>query len=287
MRIAITGSDGYIGSRLCAALENTSGVELLKLSIIKKNNGYIYTDYSFEDLCRVLVGVEMVIHLAAIRAGQTIRDFYPNFDITENLYNAMGYCGVKRMVFMSSIAVYSEESKLPWKEDQIVSPYTLYGIGKLACENMCYYYGRKYSITNLILRLAPIYGPYDNNKRMIAYFLMNARQNQAIVVKGKSIAQRDFIYVDDVVRVISMFIKVFPQSDEIYNVGSDERHTNLEIARLVQKGFGTTCEIKYEETVSENISSAYMDITKLKSLGFVATPMEEAFVKIAKEESDV
>ena len=185
MKIAITGSDGYIGTRLCSALEKDQGIQLLKLSILNKDNGFTFTDYSYEGLCDVLENVEMVIHLAAVRSGQSIQEFYPNFDITENLLNAMGHCGVKKLVFMSSIAVYSEEEKLPWKESQTVKPYTLYGVGKLACENLCLYYGRKFSFTTLILRLAPIYGPFDNNKRMIAVFMKNAREKESFIVKGK------------------------------------------------------------------------------------------------------
>jgi nucleoside-diphosphate-sugar epimerase len=287
MRIAITGSDGYIGTRLCSVLEKMNDVEVIRLSIVYRDKGYTYTDYSYDDLCGVLVGVDLVIHLAAVRTGQSIKDFYPTLDLTESLLNAMGHCGVKKMLFMSSIAVYSGEEKLPWKESQIVIPSTLYGIGKVACENLCFLYGRRYSITTLVLRLAPIYGPFDNNKRMIAYFVKNAREHAIIQVKGKSVAERDFVYIHDVIDVINSFVKDFPSKDEIYNVGPNERHTNLEIAQLVKEGYGTTSDIVYDDTVSENLCSAYMDVSKIMSKGFKPTSMLKAFGLIAKEESDV
>ena len=287
MKIAITGSDGYIGRRLCSALEREQSIELLKLSVLFKGNGFLFTDYSYDSLCGVLKGVDLVIHLAAVRSGQSLIDFYPNFDITENLLNAMGHCGIKKMIFMSSIAVYSDENNLPWKESQTVNPYTLYGIGKLTCESLCMFYGKKYAITTLILRLAPIYGPFDNNKRMIAFFMKNANENKTILVKGKSLARRDFIFVNDVINVLVMYINDFPQKTEIVNVGPNENHTNLEIAKLVREGFNSSSEIVYDDSNSEGICSAYMDVSRLLSKGFKPTPMLTAFVQIAKEERNV
>ena len=73
-------------------------------------------------------------------------------------------------------------------------------------------------------------------------------------------------------------------SNEIYNVGPDENHTNLEIANLVKQGYGSISEVVYDDSMSENICSAYMDISKLLSKGFKPTPMLTAFSKIAKEE---
>lgn len=283
MKIVITGGNGYIGKALKRRIENSTEIEG-KFVTIDEEDGFIHTDFSVEDLTRHFEKTDVVIHLAAVRGGKSITDFRINSQITENVMLAVAAAGVTRFVFMSSIAVYSDINNLPWKETQPCSPVSLYGISKLTCESICKLYAEQKGIDGTILRLAPVYGPNDPNKRLIANFVRRTIAEEDLEVNGKSVSKRDFIYLDDVVSAILFAVKRQNRGVEIVNVGSGCLVTNYEIASNIVQAFGNRNSVVYHDTIPENMPPAYMDLSYADSLGYKASyDMEAAMGKIAGE----
>lgn len=283
MKIVVTGGNGYIGKALKKRIESLDEVEGAFVTI-DEEEGFIHTDFSVENLTERFKTADVVIHLAAVRGGKTIADFSVNSKITENVMLAIAAAEVPRFVFMSSIAVYSDIQHLPWKENQPCCPVSLYGISKLACENICTLYAKKNNIDGTILRLAPVYGENDSNKRLIANFVRRTIDGENLEVNGKSISKRDFIYLEDVVSALLFAIKKQNKGVDIVNIGSGCFVTNYEIASDIVKAFGNKNSIIYHDSVPENMPPAYMDLSYAKSLGFQAAyDMETAMKKIAKE----
>ena len=265
MRIIITGASGNIGSKLLDAV-NKKGDSVIGLTR-GQHDGLVSTDYNVESLSDIFSGADVVVHLASKRgSADDYRSFIENEITTENILKAMLIAKVPRIIFMSSIAVYSDKESLPWSETQYPTPQTFYGLSKLTCEYLCKQYSKK-DINYIILRCGIVYGN-DNTKRMISAFINEAIAKTTLILRGKSVAKRDFIYVKDVVSALLWGIYQYEGKNEIFNLGSGTALTNLEVANAVNDCFENSGNLNYENTVEEYIINSYMDSSKIQGAGF-------------------
>lgn len=182
MKIAITGSSGFIGSSF---IKNNSEFEILEVDLISN---------MIEDID--LNGIDSVLHLAAIvhQTKGTEEDIYfkVNRDLAYETAKQAKSCGVKQFILMSTVKVYGEstDNSLPWNEKSICKPEDAYGRSKLEAEKLIkeleddlfkvaiirsplvYGAGVKANMYNLIrlidkFRILPLGG--INNRRSIVY----------------------------------------------------------------------------------------------------------------------
>lgn len=265
MKIAVTGAGGFIGTQLLKELAGREDAQVIALSRNAKE-GFTATDYSVESLTELFNGVDAVVHLASRRgAAEAYMDFKENDQVTENILKAMVNCGVKKMIFMSSLSVYSDLQQLPWKEDQHPVPQTFYALSKLSGEGLCQLYSRK-GIRFTIFRCGIVMG-LENSGRMLAVFIRKAMSHETISLRGKSVAKRDFVYVKDVVRALLWDLFSNKQTNQIYNLGSRSSYTNLEAAQMINSCFENEGNLIYDDTVCETVTDSYMDSEKLAAAG--------------------
>ena len=133
MRVLVTGSEGFLGSRLCAALER-SNIDVTRWDL------KLHLDLLDPAGLRFAVSaVDAVVHLAAnadVRGGWSdpSRDLHANVVATSHLLEAMRACEVKRLVFASSAAVYGHAHLRPTRETYSAQQTSLYGASKIAAE---------------------------------------------------------------------------------------------------------------------------------------------------------
>ena len=301
MKIAITGASGFIGQELSCALSDRTDVEIIALSRNPKagaaepdrdgsgpevpGSGHIIyrcTDYSVESLCEVLQDASAVVHLAAVRgtAGR-ISDYSVNETITENVLIAAGECGVKRVIFASSIAVYSDLASIPWTEEMCLTPKTLYGITKAACEYLCLYYGKKYDFDCAIVRIAQVLGTGEKRRVMTNVFMEQAAAGKQLRVMGRSLARRQYIYSRDLAAILAR-LAMEDHGTVIVNAGMKEACSNIDIARLTNQAFGSRIPVDYDDSFPETIEPSCMNTDRLDQLlGYRLLDMEEALTDIA------
>ncbi|MDO5538518.1 MAG: NAD(P)-dependent oxidoreductase [Eubacteriales bacterium] len=292
MRIAVTGASGFIGTEVTKKLETFPDTEIIAITRnmghVKKNSGkYVWkeTDFSVSSLREVLENVDVVIHLAAVRGTTgTISDYHINETITENLLVAMGEEKVKRIIFASSIAVYSDTETIPWREDNVIEPKTLYGITKASCEYLCRYYSKRYGFAYSIVRVAQVLGLGEKRKGMMNVFIETAYQHGQLHVMGKSIAKRQYIYVKDMAAVMCETALKPERESEIINAGMKKAYSNLEIAQIINKVFENETPIEYDSSFEEKIEPSKMEVTYLMDhLKFVPMDMEQVLCEVRKE----
>lgn len=267
MKIVVTGATGLIGRALMEQMENSS-YDVIALSRTRNEGVYKKTDYSIESLENILKNTDVVVHLAAIR-GNFKEPKYFNYSenevLTENILNSMKNNQVKKIIFLSSISVYSDLKLLPWSEKQPVNPVNFYGLSKYVCEQLCKLY-EKYGIKSTILRCAHVLG-YEKRGYMLDRFMDAAANQEKIFVFGKSIARREFIYVKDVARAIIWAIKNSDVSG-VFNLGSKDILTNLDVANVINTVFDNINNLEYKEHEKEGIVDSYMDSSKIYQAGF-------------------
>ena len=156
--ILVTGGAGYIGSHTCVELlqvgyeitvfdnfcnshpESLERVQRITGKRLRLIQGDIRDRAALVTALRA-IGAQAVIHFAGLKAvGESVQKplFYYDNNVVGSLrlLEAMGECGVKRLVFSSSATVYGDPQRLPLTEDHPLSATNPYGQTKLMVEHM-------------------------------------------------------------------------------------------------------------------------------------------------------
>lgn len=262
MKILVTGGVGFIGHGVVAKLEkqghdvcvidsftNYNGIipekeivqlhqERLELITTKKIHQVDIRNTAELNEVFAECQPDVVIHCAAYPRTKTV-DQNP-IDGSEvlvggllNLLRVSERYRVRRFVYISSSMVYGDFDLYGY-EDMKCNPKGVYGILKLAGEQLTQDHCNRAGIDYVILRPSAVYGPRDVQDRVVSKFLIAAMSNQELVVSGAN-EVLDFTYVDDCVRGIVRAANNFNSSKRIYNITRSSGRTLLEAAELAVK----------------------------------------------------
>jgi nucleoside-diphosphate-sugar epimerase len=224
MRLFITGSAGFIGSKLIAELQKNKNFQITAHT---RSDGLL-TDKKY--LKKALASQEVIIHLAAMLNpwGKDWPEFIKNNVLpTENLIKCAPK-SLKQFIFISTVHVLGvkhKNSKLPLNENSPYQPSTKYSQSKVVCEKILLKAGQK-GFPFTILRPAVVYGPGDK-KGMVPKIIKLIKSGRMILpCSGQN--QVHFIYIDDLIRGImaaignpkalgQIFILAGPKSTKIKN----------------------------------------------------------------------
>ena len=203
-------------------------------------------------LWTLLQDVDCVYHLAA-RVSVPESLLYPveynrvNVGGTVTLMEAMRDVGVRRVVFVSSGAVYGEQSAQPLREDAAPNPRSPYAVSKLSAEYYVRTIGQLWGIETVALRVFNAYGPGQHlppvHAPVIPYFLRQACHNGTLVLHGEGGQTRDYVYVDDVVDAMAAAADAPGINQKIINVGSGAETSVRELVDLVLEVAGGKPEV--------------------------------------------
>ncbi|HBM90987.1 MAG TPA: UDP-glucose 4-epimerase GalE [Rhodospirillaceae bacterium] len=150
MKILVTGGAGYIGSHTCMALKKAGHEPIVLDSLVKghawavKYGPFVKADIADEQAVRRVCEQykpEALIHFAAfIEVGESVAEpekyMENNFHKAKRLFDTVCDCGVSRVVFSSTAAVYGvPETEGPIAEEHPLVPINPYGEAKLLTEN--------------------------------------------------------------------------------------------------------------------------------------------------------
>jgi dTDP-L-rhamnose 4-epimerase len=125
------------------------------------------------------------------------------------------------------------------KENGSLKPKSIYGITKLCQEQMIMESARSFSIPCVTLRFQNVYGPgqslFNPYTGILSIFSTRIRQGKPLSIFEDGKESRDFVFIDDVVRSLILSLEKEEANDQIFNIGSGEKHTVLDVARLLQE----------------------------------------------------
>ncbi len=255
MRVLVTGGSGFIGSHVVDKLR-ARGHEPVIYDLRPSpwhERGSVDTVLGSitdrEALERALHSCDAVAHLAAVA---DVNDVHASPEDAERV-NARGTvavleaarrAGVKRIVYASTIWVYSDTESDVVDEDTLLPPPShLYTSTKLAGELYCKSYQELYGIDYTILRFGIPYGPRAREAAVIPAFVNKAFKGEPLTLSGDGMQSRRFVYVEDLADGVALGISEVA-ANRVYNLVSDENVTIKQIAELVQEIVGNT-EIVY------------------------------------------
>jgi len=295
VRVLVTGGYGFIGSHLARRLLEL-GFEVVVFDNFSKPScvvvdgaSVVKGDLRFASAVeRALDGVDVVYHLAALTdVRESVRRprlyHRVNADGTLNLLEGCRRAGVKRVIYVSSCAVYGEPVRLPIDENHPTNPLSPYAASKLAAEAYCRSYAFCYGFDVAVFRLFNVYGPRqsDDYAGVISEFVRRVCNGEPPVIYGSGEQSRDFIYVSDVVECLVKAIDL--SGFEVFNLGSGRAMTINELAELVLRLSGRSgLEPVRVEGRRGEVFASVADVSKVERvLGFRAKkPLEEGIKEL-------
>ncbi len=262
MRFLITGAAGFLGSALANHLTREGhavrGLDDLSTGSPDALNPDIFlTRGDVNDrpkLWTLLQDVDCVYHMAA-RVSVPESVLYPreyntvNVGGTVTMMEAMRDVGVRRVVLISSGAVYGEQQDQPLSEAATPDPRSPYAVSKLAAEYYVRTIGNLWGIETVVLRVFNAYGPGQHlppvHAPVIPYFLRQAWNNGTLVVHGDGSQTRDYVYVDDAVQAMAAAASAANVNQQIINVGSGVETNIRELVRMIVEITGGSPEVIY------------------------------------------
>jgi UDP-glucose 4-epimerase len=289
MRVLVTGGSGFIGSHVVDKLR-ARGHEPVIYDLrpspwhqdpehpVDTVLGSI-TDR--EALERALHSCDAVAHLAAVA---DVNDVHASPEDAERV-NARGTvavleacrrAGVKRIVYASTIWVYSDCAEEEVDEDTLLPPPShLYTSTKLAGELYCKAYQELYGIDYTILRFGIPYGPRAREAAVIPAFVGKALRGEPLTLAGDGGQSRRFVYVEDLADGVALGVSDVAEN-RVYNLASDENVTIKQIAERVKELMGDV-EIVYTPARPGDFGGKIVCSQRaLRELGWsAATPFSE------------
>jgi UDP-glucose 4-epimerase len=293
MRVLVTGGSGFIGSHVVDKLRargHDPVIYDLRPSPWHRDpenpvDTVLGSITDREALERALHSCDAVAHLAAVA---DVNDVHASPEEAERV-NARGTsavleacrrAGVKRILYASTIWVYSDCAEEDVNEDTLLPPPShLYTSTKLAGELYCKAYQELYGIDYTILRFGIPYGPRAREAAVIPAFVGKALRGEPLTLAGDGGQSRRFVYVEDLADGVALGLNDVAVN-RVYNLASDENVTIKQIAVRVQELMGNV-EIEYTPARPGDFGGKVVSSDRaLAELGWSAsTPFSDGVAK--------
>ncbi len=302
MQVLVTGGAGFIGSNLIDDLLGKGvSVRVLddfstgKHENLPASNAQLevvegsVADAVLVDQCAK--GVDAIVHLAAVASVQAsvdepVETHKTNFDGTLNVLEAARKNRVERVIYASSAAIYGDTEVLPVVESTPKKPMTPYAADKLAGEYYLDFYHRQFGLKYCAFRFFNIYGPrQDPNSPysgVISIFTSRISQNKPITIYGDGEQTRDFVFVKDLVKILTAAIDKPDLSAHVVNVGSGRSISLNEMIQAIETAAEKSVEKSFSKARAGDIRHSLSSPEVLKGLFGILpdTPLSEGITSL-------
>lgn len=212
----------------------------------------------------------------------------------KHLCDALNYDPVKKLIFISSSAVYDvEKLSVPLKEEDTLAEnkyWTFYGQGKIDAEKYYTEFLQDKSTNLVMLRPPYIYGEYNYAQRESLIFRQLVEDKPVVIPKSNPKLQ--FIYTEDLAAIIDCLLKTDTGKHYVCNVGNRTAVTSREWVEACAVTAGKPAdimEINYAE-LDKNVRDFYpffdydnvLDVSKINEIICRETDFEEGLKKSFK-----
>jgi GDP-L-fucose synthase len=280
-RVWIAGHRGMVGQALVRALQ---GEDCQLLTVERAQ-----LDLRDRDAVRawmVQARPQAVIIAAAKVGGILANTSFPvdflldNLAIETSIMAGAHACGVEKLLFLASSAVYPRLAPQPMAEEALLTgplepTHEAYAIAKIAGIKLTQAFRQQYGADFIACLPTNLYGPgdrYDPASSHVMPALIRkvhqARQEDSdVVVWGSGTPRREFLHVDDCADACLHLMKTYSGAAPV-NVGSGEDISILDLTRLVMQVIGHDGAIVHDHSKPDGPPRKLMDSSRLTNLGW-------------------
>jgi UDP-glucose 4-epimerase len=294
MRVLVTGGAGFIGSHLAEellrrghdvwALDDLSTGRVENFRSFERNPRFRFLEGNVMDgpfVHGLVAQCDQVYHLAAAVGVKYVlenplRSLLTNIRGTEVVLEACA-AHERKVLVTSSSEVYGKGVTVPFSEDddRVMGPtHKLrwsYAAGKAVDECLAQAYFQQYHLPVVIVRCFNTCGPRQSSAygMVLPNMVQRALRNDPILVFGDGLQSRCFSAVFDVVRGSLLLMETKDAEGEVFNVGSDEEITILELARRIRRMCQSDSEIEfvpYEQVYGQSFEDMRRRVPDLRKI---------------------
>ena len=286
-RILITGGTGFLGRYIVRVLQEGDCKSVFPVG---------RADYNFVDFGDVVrafddLAPDVVIHLAARVGGIGINRekpgefFYGNLMMGAQLMEVARQRDVSKFVAVGTVCAYPKHTPVPFQEEDLWNGYpeetnAPYGIAKKMLLVQAQAYQQQYGFNAIYLLPVNLYGPGDNfdlhSSHVIPALIrkcIDARErgDREVVVWGTGAASREFLYVEDAARAITLATAKYNKSEPV-NIGSGMEIRIKELVHLIAELTGFEGNITWDTSKPDGQPRRCLDTSRAeREFGFRAT----------------
>jgi len=308
--VLVTGAAGFIGSALVKKLlkrdlkvvgiDNLNSyysvnLKLARLKSINDQNNnlgsWLFKKISLQDKDALKKlfnenNFQTVINLAA-QAGVRYSIENPSEYIESNIVgfnNILENCKefkVSHLIYASSSSVYGLSKNMPFSErHEVNNPISVYAATKISNENMAYVSSHLYGIKTTGLRFFTVYGPWGRPDMAPMIFTKRILSKEPIYLFNNGLMERDFTYIDDVIKGILICFSNKLESDrnsenknfiphEIFNIGNGKPIKLNDFIQTLEEELKVKAIKELKPIQPGDVISTSADISKLNKLGYI------------------
>jgi nucleoside-diphosphate-sugar epimerase len=286
-RYLVTGAAGFIGSHLSEALL-AAGHEVVgadafipyydraykerNLAGPRQNPRFHFheLDLRRDPLHALVEGCDAAFHLAAmpglVKSWSDIELYSScNLVATQRLLDAARDTKLPQFIHISTSSVYGKEATQG--EDAPLTPFSPYGITKLAAENLCRAYAANFGLPYTILRYFSVYGPRQRPDMAYHILIRNLLRGGSFTMFGDGEQTRSNTFVADCVRATMLAAEKRDVAlGQVFNVGGGEIVTLNDVIRRLEQITGQTAKIERKPARPGDQKHTSANIEKAKKL---------------------
>ena len=257
IKFLITGGAGFLGSHMCdlllghgarvVCMDDLSNGKLNNIKHLKNEKRFQFYKRNTNKLPDIKdvfskEKPDYVMHYAAMvgvkKTSERPLEVFEDIEGIKNIAELARQYKVKKILFTSSSEVYGEPIKLPISEDDTFNSKWPYGLVKILGEQYFLAYYEKYGIPITILRYFNVYGPrqdFGDSGFVVSVFLKRALEKKPLEILGTGEQTRDFVYVEDNVRLSLKAFLSHKVNGRPMNIGSGRSISILDLANEIKK----------------------------------------------------
>jgi UDP-glucuronate 4-epimerase len=309
-RIFITGTAGFIGYHL-AELLLSQGLQVhgydgmtdyydvqlkrRRHQMLLQKPGFEATEGRLEDeeLLRKTIAdfrPDAIVHLAA-QAGVRYSLEQPRTYIDSNIVGTFNILeiaralGTQHLLIASTSSVYGANTEMPFDErEKADTQLSIYAATKKAGESMAHSYAHLFEVPITMFRFFTVYGNWGRPDLALFKFVDAILDGRPIDVYNHGDMERDFTFVSDLVRAISLLIPIPPPKVEgrgeasandslspvapfrIVNIGNSHPVKLLDFIEEIESCLGKKAERNYLPMQPGDVRATWADASLLKEL---------------------
>ena len=269
------GANGYLGRHLAFFLKQHQidfiPTDIAAFSVDNYANYQRIDVTEKDDLQQLDFNVDYVFAFAGLTGTGSSQEIIEKFTKVNvaGLSNLISCCeGIDdlRIIFPSTRLVYKGIENTPLKEMAEKESKTVYAKNKLSCEGLL----QKSSINYTIYRVCVPYGNLLDDEYSygtIGFFINKAVKGENISIYGDGSLKRTFTHVEDIIETILQTITLGSTLNDVYNIGSNDNLSLLDVATLVAKKYGVEVDFVAwpEEALKIESGDTIFDDSKLQN----------------------